>query len=108
MSRLAIKVSNGKYTFEQPEGSPTRMNILRHGEPHLADVPGFNAIHSMMCELDAARVVLAAVREAMTMDLLQGGPTPRQVIEAALARHAGLVDDHEPPSAWALPAGVAV
>lgn len=103
MNRMKVSVSNGKYTFEGLD--LVRIDVSRHGEPWVADVRPLNAIHSMMCELDAARVVLAAVRDILKPGAELGETTPRERLEAALARHRALVDDIEQPSAWAAPAG---
>lgn len=95
---MRVAVASGKYTFVQRETPPCTIDVLRHGEPwieNLAGGNGFNAIYSLLAELDAARVVLQAARDL-------GDDAPVQ-IKDALARHAGLVDDHEKPSPWAVP-----
>lgn len=103
----SVRVDSGKYTLNYLVRSGTDLkwdgiSILRHGEAfHEIVGPGFDAVHSLMCELDAARVVVAAAREAMAMNVLEGGLTPRQVIENALKQHEALVSDLEPPSEWA-------
>ena len=85
-----VCVDSGKYTFVLPEGT-NRVEIFRHNEPWHAQEKAFNALHSMMCELDAARVVVATAREF---------PGDGAMILRALRAHDALVDDHEPPSRW--------
>lgn len=94
-----VRVDSGKYTFVNRLGS---IAILRHNEPwHEQDEAG-NALASIMAELDAARVVLAAVREAVKDGrVAMGGLRVAQELNAALAKHEALVSDAEPPSDWA-------
>lgn len=87
-----IHVSNGKYTFIVGPG-PT-MFIDRGGERWHAQQEAFNALHSIMCELDAARVVVEVAR-------LMGDDAPMEIRDA-LALHSRLVDDRQKPSAWAV------
>jgi len=91
-----VRVDSGKYTFVRSLGG---IRILRHGEPWHEQTEAGNALSSIMAELDAARVVVAAVRTAIAMGLVKSAG-----IDAALAKHAALVDDREPPSEWACPA----
>jgi hypothetical protein len=90
MSKHTVRVDSGKYTFIIADG-PTIL-IDRHGERWHAQQEAFNALHSMMCELDAARVVLDAARRL-------GDDAPRE-IKQALAKHSSLVSDREGPSDW--------
>lgn len=85
-----VRVDSGKYTFVIPSGG-LRVEILRHGEPWHDQEQAFNALHSIMCELDAARVVIAAAREF---------PGDGATILRALRQHDALVSDREPPGAW--------
>lgn len=85
---MKIRTDNGKYTFVK---QGITIEILRHGEPWTCAEP-FNAIASLMAELDAARVVLEVAR-------LLGDEAPAP-LRLALQRHAALVDDREPPSEW--------
>lgn len=92
-----VRVEGGKFTFVVPSGD-YRVSILRYDELwHPPQGEAANALRSIMDELDAARVVLQAVRKAITM---------RQESEAigvlldALEIHDHLVDDREPPSPW--------
>ncbi|HVY79852.1 MAG TPA: hypothetical protein VG994_02630 [Steroidobacteraceae bacterium] len=84
---MRVRTDNGKYTFDKRNAV---IDILRHGEPWAQNVHNFNAIHSLMAELDAARVVIAAARQSQD-----------PAVQAALRQHAALVDDREPPSEWA-------
>lgn len=93
MSDHIVSVSNGKYTF-RIEAGPT-VFIDRGGVYWHAQQEAFNALHSMMCELDAARVVVEAARE-----LAKRNEAPA-VLYAALLTHASLVNDNQKPSAWA-------
>lgn len=89
---MKVRVSNGKYTFVREMAT---IQILRGGEPWHEQRDAFNAIASLMAELDAARVVLDAAR-------LLKDDAPIE-IKQALAKHRALVDDRELPSEWAAP-----
>lgn len=91
---MKVRVENGKYTFVM---KPAGLSICRHGESwgYLANCS--NAVHSMMCELDAARVVVAAARS-----LEKHGEAPAS-LKQALRLHEALVGDNEHPSEWAVP-----
>lgn len=91
-----VRVSSGKYTFVI-DSKNTEVEVLRHGEEWVRFVTGFNALHSIMCELDAARVVIAAARS-----LVKRGEAPQALVDA-LRLHGALVDDREHPSEWAAP-----
>ena len=96
MTDHRVRVDNGKYTFRVP-ADDYAIQILRYGESWHWQTEAHNAIHSLMCELDAARVVVQAVRDGI------GGlglRTTMARIAAALARHDSLTPDREPPSAW--------
>ena len=93
-----VRVDNGKYTFVKVFETTT-IEILRHGEPWHAQGDAFNAIMSLMTELDAARVVIDGARRAAAR---LGDDVPIE-IKDALEKHCGLVDDHEMPSVWAVP-----
>lgn len=84
-----VKVSNGKYTFVKLAGGAT-IQILRHGEPWHEQTTAYNAIASMMAELDAARVVLQATRAHCR------GTAPDNLLMAALELHDRLVLDSTP------------
>lgn len=85
-----VRVDGGKYTFVNRLG---QIEILRHGEPWHEQTEAGNAIASIMAELDAARVVMAAARKAV-----RGGFVADMI--NALAKHDALVGDREPPSEW--------
>jgi hypothetical protein len=87
-----VRVSSGKYTFVV-EATPA-ISILRYGEPWHRQQDAFNAMHSIMCELDAARVVLDAVRQSY-----ERGELPMSLCDA-LHKHEALVSDNEKPSMW--------
>jgi hypothetical protein len=94
---MKVNVSNGKYTFvREPSAAQPNVTYTRidRGGARWCNqpLPGDNAVHSMMCELDAARVVLRAARSL--------GDHAPQAIRDALTHHSHLVDDREPPSAW--------
>lgn len=89
---MKIHVDNGKYTFSIARPG-IAIEIRRHGESWHRQEDAYNALHSIMAELDAARVVLQAAR-----DLGDGAPAE---IKRALERHRALVDDREAPSEWA-------
>jgi hypothetical protein len=91
---MKIRVDNGKYTFVKIFET-TSIQILRHGEPWHEQQDAFNAIVSLMAELDAARYVIAVARQ-----LGAGAPVE---IKRALDKHEGLVDDQELPSDWTAP-----
>lgn len=92
---MRVRVDGGKYTFIKEN---LEIKILRHDEPWVnLGQGGFNALVSIMCELDAARVVLQLARE-----LARHGSAfvPRNMIADAIRKHDGLVSDTEPPSEW--------
>lgn len=93
---IRVSVDSGKYTFVIP-ADDYRVSILRYGEPwHGPQSEASNALFSMMAELDAARVVLQAARQAVNVPTLRR----KEFLQEALALHDRLVDDREPPSAW--------
>src|SRR5262244_990570 len=80
-----VDVDGGKYTFVSSSGD-YRVAILRHGEPwHLQDQAS-SAVHAMMCELDAARLVVAQAR-ALVEDWRAGAQAR---LERALRQHDAL------------------
>lgn len=90
-----VRVDNGKYTFRK---AGLAIEVDRHdrrGWVTLHD--GTNALSSMMSELDAARVVIAAARS-----LVKRGEAPPALVNA-LELHGRLVDDREHPSEWTCP-----
>jgi hypothetical protein len=89
-----VRVSGGKYTFVQKS---YWVEIERYGESWHKQHEASNALTSIMAELDAARVVLAAVRS-----LEKRGDAPAALVQA-LRLHEALVDDKEHPSEWAVP-----
>jgi len=91
-----VSVENGKYTFASPSDS-FQIHVLRHGELWVGQADAPKAVYSMMAELDAARVVLAAART-----LAAAGVAPPALVEA-LTNHDALVDDQGPPSPWTVP-----
>lgn len=101
MSKLphTVRVNSGKYTFVREALS---IKVLRHGEPWHEQQDAFNALASIMYELDAARVVLAAARS-----LEKRGEAPA-ALRQALRLHEALVSDSEHPSEWAVPSEPAV
>jgi|KBSSwiStaDraftv2_1062776.scaffolds.fasta_scaffold00132_50 hypothetical protein len=91
-----VSVDSGKYTFVVP-ADDYRVSILRYGEPwHGPQGEASKALHAIMCELDAARVVLAEVR-ALTASWRAGAQAR---LEDALRKHDALVSDNTPPSEW--------
>lgn len=84
-----VSVDGGKYKFIARLGY--EIDVDRHGEAWVTGLDAPKAVMSLMAELDAARVVVAAVR--LSADV------PHGIIEA-LERHDRLCDDREPPSAW--------
>lgn len=93
MTRHVVRVDSGKYTFVRGVGGG--IEILRHGSPWHEQTEAANALSSIMAELDAARVVVTAVRTALAMGLVNSAG-----LTAAIKKHAALVDDREPPSEW--------
>lgn len=91
---MNIHVNDRKYTFVK---DGLVIKILRYGEEWHQQSEAFNALTSIMCELDAARVVLAAARA-----LEAAGDAPMALREA-LTKHARLVGDCELPSEWSAP-----
>lgn len=97
MSKHNIRTDSGKYTFVVDESG--QVEVLRGGESWLRFAVGSKAIHSLICELDAARAVIAAARS-----LVKRGEAPMALVDA-LRLHTALVDDREHPSEWAVPIG---
>lgn len=92
-----VSVDNGKYTFIVP-ADDYRVSILRYGDPwHGPQSEASNALHAAMAELDAARVIVQAVRDAEKWPC---DPRMHARLMDALALHDRLCDDREPPSAW--------
>jgi hypothetical protein len=92
-----IKVDGGKYTFVHRGG--WRIDVLRGGDPWVTDLDGSKAVASMMAELDAARVVVHAVRQGLKL-IVDDPRMGLSMIEDALDRHRALVDDRERPTPW--------
>lgn len=90
-----IPVDNGRYTFLVPEGD-YKIVVLRDGVPWSQQTQSHGAIHALMCELDAARVVVTAVRQLV--DGWQGNA--QASLGEVLKQHDGLVADRSPPSPW--------
>lgn len=93
MSEHKVRVDNGKYEFIHR--GAFRIDILRHGERWVEDLGAGKAVMSMMAELDAARVVVAAARAGLASGLIESAG-----LTAALKLHDSLVDDREWPSEW--------
>lgn len=98
-----VRVDGGKYEFIHRVPRATWVAVYHYGSPISpgSDEHG-NAIASMMAELDAARVVVAAVRA--NIQKLEGKDVYPAWAVDALALHDRLCDDREPPSEWAQPA----
>lgn len=94
---MKINVDSGKYTFVKQNGF--YIDVLRHGEEWVRDIGATNAITSLMCELDAARVVMSAVRAIITTPGITFMEMSRQLVQA-VEKHDSLVSDREPPSEW--------
>lgn len=96
---MKINVDDGKYTFQTAEDG-CGVDVLRYGKPWIESATGSNAIHAMMYELDAARLVVQAARQIVDPE----GDIADVVefLRAALKRHSRLVDDRELPSEWTL------
>jgi len=97
MSEHRVSVDNGKYTFVFNEriGDWSTVDILRHGSQWITIHDGTNALHSIMTELDAVRVVLAEARILCNNQNFGTGK-----LKEALEKHDRLCDDREPPSEW--------
>jgi len=92
-----VRVDGGKFTFVVPSGD-YRVSILRYDEHwHPPQGEASNALRSIMNELDAARVVLQAVRKAIAM---RNEGEVIGVLCDALEHHDRLVVDQEAPSSW--------
>ena len=100
MSEHRVSVDNGKYTFVlRPTYS--KVDVLRDGKPWVTILQPWNALHSALCELDGARVVLEAARSIPAAD-----SSPSEIIaffdrmRDAVTKHNHLCDDRESPSDW--------
>lgn len=102
-----VSVDGGKYKFIARLGYV--IDVDRHGEAWVTGLDAPKAVASLMSELDAARVVLAAARTlcdafeklpmAASTALASCGDAPVGLVRA-VALHGRLCDDREPPSAW--------
>lgn len=94
---MSHHVKVDKYEFILHDGWD--LEILRGGARWMSgDMtgPGSKAIHAMMCELDAARVVVAADRDLVgAIGERSNGP-----IGEALRLHDALVGEGGAPSDW--------
>lgn len=107
---MKIKVHNGKYEFDASEW---RLRVRRYGDDWMPDMPGKNAVISMMQELDAARLVVQAVRklsdrmETLPIAVVNWIAKHDEFVglTRAIAHHDRLVTSHEPPSEWATKEG---
>lgn len=95
-----IRVSEGKYTFRKD--GKGGIEVLRYDEAWHQQTQAANAISSLMYELDAARVVLAAARALVAEYTANGEIKAMGELVASLEQHARLVTDQEPPSEWAV------
>lgn len=92
-----VKIDNGKYEFILHDGWD--LEVRRGGVPWIGgegeqSLPGSKAIHAMMRELDAARLVVAAARETES-DYDDG-----YRVSQALKLHDSLVGEGGKPSDW--------
>lgn len=111
MTDHTVSVDNGKYTFVSRLGF--HVDVLRHGEPWVTEIDAPKAVMSLMAELDAARVVLAAARAladafskmpvAAIAEIAKCDSGAGVGLVRALALHSRLVDDRTLPSAWCVP-----
>jgi hypothetical protein len=92
------RVKVGQYEFVRPVPNyGQRLDISCTGRPiSTASADRNDAFGAMMAALNAARVVLAAVRRGAFM----GDISTSSRIGKALELHDSLVGDREPPSAW--------
>lgn len=99
---MKISVDSGKYTFVLDLG--WKLRVLRYGEEWIEDIDGAKAIHSMMCELDAARLVLDEARklaEFTETDDRSGAENILFRIEGAVRKADALTSKQPGPSEWA-------
>jgi hypothetical protein len=94
---VSVRVDNGKYDFHIEFAGA--IQIFRYGQSWHRQSDASNAIGALIRELDAARVVLDAVRAGVN----SGDVSTQSRIGQALARHDRLVEDREPPSEWCTP-----
>lgn len=94
-----VRVDSGKYTFVK-RLDKTAIEILRHGEPWHEQSNAFNALASIMAELDAARVVVTAARSLLSHEPIDVQASRGSTLAIAFIAHRSLVDDREPPSDW--------
>lgn len=95
MSDHRVSVDNGKYTFVKSDND-YRVSILRYSEPWYGpQSEASNALHSIMRELDAARIVLEVARKLCEKQSFGTGE-----LKDAIRKHDRLTDDCTPPSEW--------
>lgn len=90
-----VPVDNGTYTFLLLEGH-SKIFVLRHGAAWHEQSEAHHAIHALMSELDAARVVVDVARRLV--ESWRAGAQAR--LERAIRNHDRLVSDRSPPSPW--------
>lgn len=93
-----VSVQYGVYTFVD---TGRQINVLRQGQPWEVNLSGSAAILPMMCELDAARVVLKEVRSLVSSGACnesKDGVIWR--LRRVLEHHAALCGDNTEPSEW--------
>jgi len=96
-----IRVGNGKFTFICPANQPAVRVIDRlEPEPWVYYVDQALAVLAAMRELDAARFVVQAARDAVDAPTLR----PKELLQSALTVHDSIVSDREPPSEWCMAA----
>lgn len=104
-TKHTVRVGSGKYTFRlcHLDGPPAiAVAIDRYGQSWHQQSDAAKALASIMAELDAARVVLAKIRELSVPAPDRALDYVRQVM-AAMEKHDRLVDDREAPSEWCAP-----
>lgn len=111
MTEHRVKVEGGRYEFiVRVHG---RIDIHRDGKPWVWDLDATTAdpmaaVHAIMMELDAARVVVQAARQCVVaLNAPDAEPVAPErlhlalvALEGSIALHDRLVSDREPPSAW--------
>lgn len=91
-----VSVDNGKYTFISGQGYGD-IEVLRYNQQFLVIKAGSGAIYSLMCDLDAARLVLQATETDVPGETIDD---KLNRIKIALENHHGLVGAPMPPSEW--------
>ena len=94
MNERRVKVNEYEFVTRIPRF--TWIAVYREGKPVSSGFNRDDAVGLMMEQLDAARLVVQAARDAVDAPTLRR----KEFLQEALAAHDRLTSDRELPSAW--------